>query len=68
MIERGGAFPVENSADIIQIAGRLIQDENFLGQAGRSARAVVTENLGATGKILEALSRKFPEVIGDITV
>ena len=68
MIERGGAFPVRNSEDIVQIAGRLIKDENFLGQAGRSARAVVTDNLGATGKTLEALSRKFPEVIGDMTV
>jgi len=68
MIERGGAFPVKNSADIAQIAGHLIQDENFLGRAGQSARAVVTENLGATGRTLEALSRKFPEVIGDLQV
>ncbi len=66
MIERGGAFPVEKGADIVEIAGRLIENESFLRQAGRKARAIVTENLGATERTLEALSGKFPEVIGDL--
>ena len=66
MIDHGGAFAVKNSADLVQIAGRLIKDENFCHRAGQNARAVVRENLGATGRTLEALTRKFPGVIGDL--
>jgi 3-deoxy-D-manno-octulosonic-acid transferase len=66
MIQRGGAFPVEKGADIVEIAECLIKDESFLRQAGQSARAVVIENLGATGRTLEALSGRFSGVIGDL--
>ncbi len=66
MIQRGGAFPVEKGADVVKIAERLIKDESFLHQAGQSARAVVIENLGATGRTLEALSGRFSGVIGNL--
>lgn len=66
MIQRGGAFPVEKGADMVKIAGRFLRDKSYLHQAGQSARAVVTENLGATGRTLEALSGRFSGVIGDL--
>ncbi|HUU27754.1 MAG TPA: glycosyltransferase N-terminal domain-containing protein [archaeon] len=66
MVQREGAFPVSSARELVERAERLIDDETQRRNAGEAARAVVTENLGATGRTLAALAERFPQAIPKI--
>jgi 3-deoxy-D-manno-octulosonic-acid transferase len=52
LIERGGAFVVSTTEELIRTAVNLLQDESARSTAGGRASAFVQANLGATQRIL----------------
>ncbi len=62
MKERGGAFAVSGREELEKRMHALISDERARSLAGEKARGTVEDNLGATGRTLEFLVRRFPDV------
>lgn len=57
LIERGGAFAVQNEEEFSQICSRLAQPV-AREKAGEEAAGYIRENLGATKKIMEYIQEK----------
>lgn len=57
LVERGGAFPVEEN-NFIDIANQLLDDAAFYGQASETCRNYINENTGATRIILDNLETR----------
>jgi 3-deoxy-D-manno-octulosonic-acid transferase len=53
--ESGGAFEVQNTADILETLRHLLNQPEFLQRAGSNARNVVLTHAGATQKMLNAI-------------
>jgi 3-deoxy-D-manno-octulosonic-acid transferase len=51
--ERGGAFAINNGDDLNSIMDRLLTDDEFLKSSGAKAGAYVTDNAGASEKVLK---------------
>ncbi len=65
MVERGGAFAVNDREQAGRALGRLITGQSFRRRAGAAACDVVAENLGATARTLEALAGRYPQAVGE---
>jgi 3-deoxy-D-manno-octulosonic-acid transferase len=55
LIERGGAYSVNNYDELHALLDRLFSDEQFLKETGRKANNYVITNSGATNKILDMI-------------
>jgi 3-deoxy-D-manno-octulosonic-acid transferase len=55
LIEAGGGFEAGSAREIADIAGRLLSDGAFAGDAGRRALELVHTNRGATGRTVSAV-------------
>ncbi|MCD4680008.1 MAG: 3-deoxy-D-manno-octulosonic acid transferase, partial [Bacteroidales bacterium] len=53
LIDKGGAFTIKNSIDLINKIQPLLDDKNKLNETGSICRSYVTQKRGATEKILE---------------
>jgi 3-deoxy-D-manno-octulosonic-acid transferase len=51
--EQGGAFAINNGDDLNNIMDRLLTDDEFLKSSGVKAGAYVTDNAGASEKVLK---------------
>ncbi len=58
LIEHGGAFPVHNAKDWEKIFAQL-RDDDFRRGSGAKALAYVEAQAGATGRIMEKISKHF---------
>lgn len=57
LIERGGAFPVTSEKEFLEISGKLLSDESLLTKASGICKSYVDVNRGATGKVINYVSR-----------
>jgi 3-deoxy-D-manno-octulosonic-acid transferase len=57
--QRGGAFEVQNTTDIVNTLSRLFHHPEALKEAGENARKVVLAHAGATQKMLTAIFAKL---------
>lgn len=57
----GGAFPVSNTEEFNKIFNKLYDNSSFLKQASEVSRKYVSDNLGATSKIIEYCKLILPE-------
>ncbi|MDR0976774.1 MAG: 3-deoxy-D-manno-octulosonic acid transferase [Prevotellaceae bacterium] len=56
LIDTGGAFPVHDSMELYNLLDRLLTDADFLKKSGSNAGRYVTDNAGATDKILSMIN------------
>lgn len=56
LITIGAGFSIDDAASLKIVAGNLIHDQSFCAEAGYKAKYYVEQNIGATGKILSAMS------------
>jgi 3-deoxy-D-manno-octulosonic-acid transferase len=52
LIEAGGCFSVKNALELESLLNKLLNEPNFLQQAGNASSVYVSRNKGATEKIL----------------
>jgi 3-deoxy-D-manno-octulosonic-acid transferase len=58
LIDAGGAFSVSNAEELKKLADQLFPNEQYLQAVSEKAKAYVTINTGATGKILAFIQEK----------
>ncbi|MEN8201204.1 MAG: glycosyltransferase N-terminal domain-containing protein [Bacteroidota bacterium] len=58
LVSLGGAYPVEDSDDLLSTIHQQLQDRDLLKTSSETAAKYVTERLGATSKIVEDLCKK----------
>ena len=57
MVERGGAFAINNNEDVYSIVSKLLENDDERRKTGKIAASVVMENLGATTKIMQHIKK-----------
>jgi 3-deoxy-D-manno-octulosonic-acid transferase len=58
MIETGGAYSITGINDFIKIADDLLTNEDHLHKVSLQAKSYISENTGATEKIMNAIQEK----------
>lgn len=56
LIETGGGFSIKSAEEFNELLDRMLTDSNFLADAGSKAGHYVTDNTGATEKILSMIN------------
>jgi len=59
LIKLGGAFSISNEEDFLEIAGKLLEDEEFLLKTSQISRDFVAGKVGATKLILNYLGERL---------
>jgi len=60
-IEKGGAVQVPNAQALEKVLGELLEDQYQRAELGRNALQVVSENLGATNRMVEMILNKLKD-------
>lgn len=57
LLERGGAVQIKDKGELLEAAGRLLQDQQYRMRVGKNAKAVIMENRGASQRCADIISK-----------
>jgi 3-deoxy-D-manno-octulosonic-acid transferase len=63
LVDRGGAFVVNDAAELHRTLEHLLEDDKARAAAGERAAAFVHANVGATSRFLEHLEKRLKESV-----
>ena len=63
LVECGGAFVVENTAEAYRTLQNLLENEEARLSSGERAAKFVESHTGATARFLEHLERRLPKML-----